>query len=490
MAQYKWLEIPDNDPTKGTKDNPYTRDEWSAVPDAVKQSGQPFWVENMFNVEDPNNPYGDEVKQYVGKGDNVPVKWNPNFKNFEYAAEAVTPAPVQGASPALASPPVSGATAAPVVSPAGPAAAPAVAGGPPVAPPAQAINMEDGSAIYAEQLKNFKPEEARKFADILTQYKDQIGNPITAAIKAAKPEFDQQQADRFKKVAAISSVGDAMKTIFSGVLSRKGGPVFDTSSPTTFDALKKYDEMVKQDETYSYQNKLAQAQQLASTLGMASQVYESEKARVSQQNMAMFEMQHKMAQEALDMQFKTKIYNASTQLDRDKLAQEWATKNKELALTVAEDTRKFQNEKDVANIHGKWQLEAYKAAYQNKTSDNSKLFDKVTAVPVDFGTGTPAVIPGQHVNQAIAYLVNRMQKTVGNKYDENNPGLLPLPEGAYKNWAENKPQTVADVAAIVAGYPEMFEPDPSSGFWRLKKEYWGGATSTASPTKANNPILK
>ena len=85
------------------------------------------------------------------------------------------------------------------------------------------------------------------------------------------PKFDDQKAERLKKISAINAVGQALSTAFGGYIGAKGGPILDTRTDITPKALAEYQAMVEKDKDNKYKTAMMQAQEAINGIREVSQ---------------------------------------------------------------------------------------------------------------------------------------------------------------------------------------------------------------------------
>lgn len=75
------------------------------------------------------------------------------------------------------------------------------------------------------------------------------------------PKFDEQKAERLKKIAAINAIGQGLSTAFGGYIGSKGGPILNTATNITPAALAEYNAMVEKDKDNKYRTNIMQVQE-------------------------------------------------------------------------------------------------------------------------------------------------------------------------------------------------------------------------------------
>lgn len=75
------------------------------------------------------------------------------------------------------------------------------------------------------------------------------------------PKFDEQKAERLKKIATINSIGQGLSTAFGGYIGTKGGPILNTATNITPAALAEYNAMVEKDKDNKYRTNIMQVQE-------------------------------------------------------------------------------------------------------------------------------------------------------------------------------------------------------------------------------------
>ena len=228
------------------------------------------------------------------------------------------------------------------------------------------------------------PFDTNPYAVPETQGNDKIlsnAERIQQLIGATTPKFDEEKANRLKRISGVNAIGQAISTAFSGAMGARGGPILNTNTDITPKALEEYKAMLAEDKGNQYRTKLAQAQ--AGIQAMKEQAAnELENKRFNQKQMA--EVKQAIAKFDMDKYHNNLKYRRDMDMLADKNGFEWEKMIKENGFKVDAAREAALN---TAKLHASDNAAAmYRAKYhENAESDRAAVKNTVNG-PVTFSS--------------------------------------------------------------------------------------------------------
>jgi hypothetical protein len=193
------------------------------------------------------------------------------------------------------------------------------------------------------------PFDTNPYAVPETQGNDKIlsnSERIQQLIGATTPKFDEEKANRLKRISGVNAIGQAISTAFSGAMGARGGPILNTNTDITPKALEEYKAMLAEDKGNQYRTKLAQAQ--AGIQAMKEQAAnELENKRFNQKQMA--EVKQAIAKFDMDKYHNNLKYRREMDMVSAKNGFEWDKLNQGNEWNKEAAAKKFENDRILHN---------------------------------------------------------------------------------------------------------------------------------------------